>query len=191
MLPQIWWWSWTGSLRTDMLHSKWIKSTSTLISGDSTKSSAHTHLQKLIEQAERIHFAELMVLHPITMFAVVAHFIAFSHIWIIFKVAGLAFPLQLGDFFLLQNPAQPADATNSLNELSPTPFILHVLDLIISTYGPANSNTLPMICFSTIIKVIWMNRSVRQPLGWHWTKQHTVYNSHLKTHSDRKCISVF
>lgn len=39
----------------------------------------------------------------------------------------------------------------------------------ICTYGPVNSKTLLMVCLSTIMIAIWMNRSVRHPLGWHCT----------------------
>ena len=43
----------------------------------------------------------------------------------------------------------------------------HVITNLLCTYGTVNSKTLLMVCFSTIMIAIWMNRSVRHPLGWH------------------------
>lgn len=53
------------------------------------------------------------------------------------------------------------------------------------THGPVNSKTLLRVCLSSMITAIWMNRSVKQPLGWHYkthrsclrisTVEHTCY----------------
>lgn len=45
------------------------------------------------------------------------------------------------------------------------------------THGTVNSKTLLRVCLSSMITAIWMNRSVKQPLGWHY-----------KTH--RSCLRI-
>lgn len=47
------------------------------------------------------------------------------------------------------------------------------------THGTVNSKMLLRVCLSSITTAIWMKRSVKQPLGWHYN-EHRFHNSFIK-----------
>lgn len=133
----------------------------------------HTHFQKLIEQAEGVDIIETVVAEPVPKLAVITPLSSLFGLWLIFQVAVRTLPLQLLGPFPLQPSAEPAggDARRraSLSEAGVSHSALAVTARMY-TYGPVNSKTLLMVCLSTIMIAIWMNRSVRHPLGWHCHK---------------------
>lgn len=70
----------------------------------------HTHLQKLIEQAEGVDFIQTVVAEPVSKLAVVAQFSSVFELQFIFQVTVGTFPLQLLGPSSLQPSAGPADA---------------------------------------------------------------------------------
>lgn len=132
---------------------------------------AHTHLQKLMEQAEGVDIVETVVAEPVPKLAVIAQFGSMFGLWFVFQVAVGTSPLELLGPSSLQPSAEPADAEQETETQLEWRGLhrAHAITNLICTYGPVNSKTLLMVCLSTIMIAIWTNRSVRHPLGWHCT----------------------
>ena len=120
-----------------------------------------------MEQAEGVDIIETVVADPVSELAVVTQFSSMSGLGFVFQVAVGTFPLQLLGSSSLHPPAEPADDNKRPLSKSHTQHVptVYTATNLISTYGPVNSNTLLMVCLRTIIIAIWMNRSVRHPLG--------------------------
>lgn len=98
---------------------------------NSAFSRVHTHLQKLIEQAEGVHIIETVVTQPVSQFAIIAQLGTVFGLWLVFQVAVGTFPLELLCPSSLQPPTEPAEV-NKRYRPNPVTSIYSALQCVIT-----------------------------------------------------------
>lgn len=133
-----------------------------------------THLQELIEQAEGISIGQLIVAQPVLPFADITRFDTAAFITTGLLVTPTTLPMQLIHGASAQAVLHPAGKQRKKERKLDGEYVpMHraVLGGAVGarrrTHGTVNSKMLFRVCLRSMITDIWMNRSVKQPLGWH------------------------
>lgn len=136
-----------------------------------------THLQELIEQTEGIGIGQVIVAQPVLHFADITRFDTSVFITTGLAVTLTTLPLQFFHSASAQTALHPAEKQTNKQKKPLLDGEYMLMDAVLGvdgviarkrhTHGTVNSKMLFRVCLRSMITDIWMNRSVKQPLGWH------------------------